>query len=211
MDLDPPADVGELNRRAEAWLARYAHAVVHRTTRVAPDVRFRIEQPLLTELPRVRFDTARREPRRVGRVPMIEWDGVFYSVPPDVVGHIVEARQPVIGGVVEIRFAGRLVAIHRLAAPGSEPQWLPEHRSAAEAIALGRHGRHLRCVDDDEPVAAAVVELDLGDGDYEVDTPNLDVFERIGPHPDDPWGRERAADGRTEPGFCGCECFGDGR
>jgi hypothetical protein len=211
MDLDPPADVGELNRRAEAWLARYAHAVVHRTTKVPPDERFRIEQPLLAALPRVRFDTARREPRRVGRVPMIEWDGVFYSVPPDVVGQMVEARQPVIGDVVEIRFAGRLVATHRLAAPGSEPQWLPEHRAAAEAIALGRHGRHLRPVDEGDSIAAAVVELDLGDGDYDVDTPDLDLFGVIGPHPDDSWSPDRAADGDTGPGLFGCECFGGGR
>ena len=210
MDLDPPEDVGELNRRAEAWLARYAHAVVHRTTKVTPDERFRIEQPLLGALPRVRFDTARREPRRVGRVPMVEWDGVFYSAPPEVVGQMVEIRQPVIGDVVEVRFVGRLVAVHRVAASGSEPQWLPEHRAAAEAIALGRHGRHLRPVGEDGPVAAAVVGLDLGDGDYDVDTPDLDEFELIGPHPDDPWGPERAADGHTEPGFFGCECFGGG-
>jgi transposase len=39
MDLDPPDDIAELNRRAERWLARYAHAVVHRTTRVTPDER----------------------------------------------------------------------------------------------------------------------------------------------------------------------------
>ena len=210
MDLDPPEDVGELNRRAEVWLARYAHAVVHRTTKVTPDERFRIEQPLLGALPRVRFDTARREPRRVGRVPMVEWDGVFYSAPPEVVGQMVEIRQPVIGDVVEVRFVGRLVAVHRVAASGSEPQWLPEHRAAAEAIALGRHGRHLRPVGEDGPVAAAVVGLDLGDGDYDVDTPDLDEFELIGPHPDDPWGPERAADGHTEPGFFGCECFGGG-
>ena len=63
---DSPVNIGELNRRAEAWLARYAHAVVHRSTKVTPDERFRIEQPLLGRLPRVRFDTARREPRRVG-------------------------------------------------------------------------------------------------------------------------------------------------
>ncbi|MEJ7719072.1 MAG: hypothetical protein WKF58_00815 [Ilumatobacteraceae bacterium] len=125
MDLDPPADIGELNRRAEAWLARYAQAVVHRTTKVTPDARFRIEQPLARHVPRVRFDTARREPRRVGRVPMIEWDGIFYSVPPDVVGQMVETRQPVVGDVVEIRFVGRLVATHRRAPAGPNRSGCP--------------------------------------------------------------------------------------
>jgi hypothetical protein len=42
-DLDPPADIGELNRRAEQCLSRYAHAVVHRTTKVHPDERFSTE------------------------------------------------------------------------------------------------------------------------------------------------------------------------
>jgi len=179
---------------------------------VTPDARFVIEQPLLGALPRVRFDTARREPRRVGRFPLIEWDGVFYSVPPRAVGHVVEGRQPVTATVLELRLGGDLVAVHRVAAPGSDPQWLPEHRAAAEAIALGRHGRHLRPVDDiDLGAAEPAVVLDLGDGDYDVEAPDLDMFGSIGPHPDDPWGRERGSESHTEPGFSGCECFGGAR
>ncbi len=46
MDLDPPADVGELNRRVGPWLAAYVHAVAHRSTGVAPKVRLGIERPL---------------------------------------------------------------------------------------------------------------------------------------------------------------------
>jgi len=206
MDLDPPGDIGELNRRAEAWLARYAHAVMHRTTKVRPDERFRIEQPLLARLPRVRFDTARREPRRVGRVPMIEWDAVFYSAPPAVAGQVIEARQPVASSTLELRFAGRLIAIHRLVAPGSEPQWLPEHRAAAEAIALGRHDRHLRRVVDLNQ--RAVVGVDLGAGDYDVEVPDLDMFEAIGPHPDVTLGVDHAAQANVEDGFDGCGCLG---
>ena len=211
MDLDPPGDIAELNRRADAWLAKHAHAVVHRTTKTTPDARFVIEQPLLGRLPRVRFDTARREPRRVGRFPLIEWDGVFYSLPPRAVGHIVEGRQPVIGAVLELRLGGELVAVHPLAVAGSDPQWLPEHRAAAEAIALGRHGRHLRPVDDiDIGAVEPVAVLELGDGDFDVDAPDLEMFGSIGPHPDDPWGRERGSESHTEPGFSGCECFGGG-
>jgi hypothetical protein len=114
---------------------------------------------------------------------MIEWDTVFYSVPPDVVGDVVEVRQPVAEHLVEVQFAGRLVATHRLAVSGSEPQWLPEHRTRAEAIALGR--KHLRSVTDDEAVAVpvAVGGLELGDGDYDVDAPDLAVYEPTGPHP----------------------------
>ena len=120
--------------------------MAHRSTGVAPEGRMGAEKPLLAPLPRMRFDTARREPRVVGRVPLVEWDGVFYSAPPEAAGHIVEARQAVDSAVLQLRLGGRLIAEHRIAAPGSDPQWLAEHRAAAEAIAMGRHGRHLRAV-----------------------------------------------------------------
>lgn len=152
-DLDPPADVGELNRGVGPWLATYVHALVHRSTGVAPAERLRSEAPLLAALPRVRFDTARREPRRVGRVPMVEWDGVFYSLPPDVAGQVIEARVATASSLLELRLGGRLIAEHRLAAAGAESQWLPEHRVAAEAIALAHHQRHLRPVAGDEQPA----------------------------------------------------------
>jgi hypothetical protein len=142
----------------------------------------------------------------------VEWDGVFYSVSPDAVNHLVEARQPVTEPTLEVRLAGRVVAVHRLAAAGSQPQWLPEHRAAAEAIALGRHGRHLRAVHDhDVPADVVPVLLELGDGDYDVAEPDLDLLGSIGPHPDDHPDPDRGADGHTAPGFFGCECFGGGR
>ena len=47
-----------------------------------------------------------------------------------------------------MRLAGASSPCTRSLPPGREPQWLPEHRAAAEAIALGRHGRHLRPVAD---------------------------------------------------------------
>jgi hypothetical protein len=190
-------------------LARWSHAVIHGTTKVRPDERFAVEAGLLQALPRVRFDTARREPRRVGRVPMVEWDTVFYSAPPEVVGEIVEARAPVDAGVLELRFAGQLVAVHRLAPAGSEPQWLPEHRIAAEAIAMGRH-RHLRAVADTAVMVTqgSVVGLELGDGDYDVDTPDLAEYDRIGPHPHLDLVVDNASEGIVEDGFDGCGCLG---
>jgi hypothetical protein len=140
---------------------------------------------------------------------MIEWDTVFYSAPPEVVGTMVECRQPVDGGILEIRFAGRLVATHALAPHGSEPQWLAEHKAATEAITLGRHGRRLRVVGDEAPtVAAPVSVLDLGDGDYDIDIPDLAVFERVGPHPR----LDVAVDiADTGDGFLGCGCTGGRR
>ena len=143
---------------------------------------------------------------------MIEWDGVFYSAPPEVAGCIVEARQAVASSVLELRFAGRLVAEHRVVAVGSEPQWLPEHRAAAEAIALGRHGRHLRAVSDaDEARVVPACTLELGEGDYDVADPDLALFGAIGPHPGIDDGEERGFSARTAGGFVGCECTGGGR
>jgi hypothetical protein len=135
---------------------------------------------------------------------------VFYSVPPEAVGALVEARRPVSDPILEIRLAGRLVAVHQLAAAGSEPQWLPEHRAAGEAIALGRHGRHLRAVEGVETSTVPSAVLELGDGDYDVDEPDLALFGSIGPHPDDHADPDRRSQGHTEPGFSGCECLGGG-
>ena len=112
---------------------------------------------------------------------MIEWDTVFYSAPPEVATRVVEARQAVGQGDLEIRFAGRLVATHRLVPAGSDPQWLPEHRAAAEAIALGR--KHLRAVTDHPEVIVPTpaTDLDLGHGDYDVEPPDLAELGVIGP------------------------------
>ncbi len=207
-DLDPPGDIGELNRRVGPWLARHVHAVAHRSTGVAPEVRLRSEGPLLGRLPPMRFDTARREPRRVGRVPMIEWDTVFYSMPPSAAGQLVEVRQAVASPLLELRIAGRLIAEHRLAPPGSEPQWLPAHRAAAESIALGRHGARLRPVGEHQAPPVATAGLDLGEGDYDVEDPDLEVFERIGPHPGADPAVDIAAGASPGQGLSGCGCTG---
>ena len=182
MDLDPPQDIGELNRRAPQWLARYVHPVVHGTTKVAPAERFAIEAPLLGHLPPVRFDTAVRDTRKVGRIPMVEWDTVFYSAPPELAGKVIEVRQPVGHDVLELRFLGRIVAIHALVPPGSEPQWLPEHKTAAERAALGR--RRLQSVDELAVTGTHTVigGVDLGAGDYDVAIPDLRAMGAIGGH-----------------------------
>lgn len=209
-DLAPPADVGELNRRVGPWLATYVHSAAHGTTGVAPAERLGSEAALLGPLPRVRFDTARREPRRVGRVPMVEWDTVFYSTPPEAAGQVVEARQGVASSVLELRLAGRLIAEHRIAPPGSEPQWLPEHKAAAEAIALSRHGRHLRPVAEVDQPPGAASGLELGDGDFDVEAPDLAPFGLIGPHPDTDPPVDIASTGLTAGRFSGCGCLGGG-
>ena len=88
--LGPPADLDELNVRAQRWRARRVWPVAHHTTGVPPTERLAIEEPFLKPLPRGRFDTAHGEPRRVHiALPLIEWRGVRHSVPSACLGQRV--------------------------------------------------------------------------------------------------------------------------
>jgi hypothetical protein len=93
-----------------------------------------------------------------------------------VLGQLVEVRRGVDAGEFSVRWAGRTVATHRLAerGVGTEIVWDPAHRAATEAIARASRrepvGGHLRLV---EPPSAGIDSLGLGEGDYDVDTPDL--------------------------------------
>jgi len=173
--LSPPSSIAEINSRAEIFLETRVHARPHSTTGVPPSERLPLEAPIMAVLPRVRFDAAYVEVRRVHPVlPLVEWRGVSYSVPPDALGELVECRAPVGEGLLEIRLAGRQIALHRVALSGAGPIWEPEHRRAAELIALGRHvseRRHL-CVVTDDPVIP-------GD-DYAVEAVDLSRYDLDG-------------------------------
>lgn len=86
LDIDgPPADLAELNNRAQVWLAERVHAVASRSTGVPPAERALLEREFRAPLPTVRFDTDYVETRRVHNVvPFVAVDGVRYSVPPNV-------------------------------------------------------------------------------------------------------------------------------
>jgi len=104
----------------------------------------------------------------------VEWDGVAYSVPPEVVGSKVVCRVGVDTDVLEVSWGSTVVARHRLSPGATEPVWDPAHRAAAEAMALGRHRPNLALVaPPDEPRSAG--RLELGEGDYDVDAPDLEA------------------------------------
>jgi hypothetical protein len=147
---------------------------VSRPTGEPPAVRLEVERPFLAPLPRVRFDTDYVETRRVHTAfPFVVIDGVRYSVPPRVLGQLVEIRRPVDAERFEIRWAGQPIAAHTIkrAARREEIVWDAEHRKAAEDEALNRTPRrHLHVV---EPVPELVQQrLDLA-GDVDVDEPDL--------------------------------------
>jgi transposase len=176
--LGAPSSLGELNRRAGPWLAERVHARPHSTTGVPPAERLETERRFLSALPRRRFDTAYADSRRVHpRLPLVEWDGVAYSVPPAWVGQLVRCRVEVDGDILEIGAGPTALCRHRLQPGATEAVWEPAHRAAAEAIALGRGRPKLHVVA--APAApTAPARLDLGPGDYQIET--LDLQDRYG-------------------------------
>lgn len=180
-----PADLAELNRRAERWLAERVHALPSRSTGEAPTARLAVERAFLSPLPRTRFDSDYVESRRVHNiVPFITVDGARYSMPAETLGQLVEIRRQVDAGEFTVAWAGRPVVTHQLGVPG-DTVWHPEHHAAAQAIALGRHRdreeRHLHLVASATGEVPAVVgRLDLGGDDYDVATPDLDARYNVG-------------------------------
>lgn len=181
--LGAPRAIGELNSRGERFLVERVHGRPHATTGVAPAERLEAERRFLGALPRRRFDTAYVETRRVHpRLALVEWDGVPYSVPPEVVGSAVTCRVEVDTDELHILWGAKLVSRHRLSPGASEPVWDPAHRAAAEAIALGRAHPHLTLVAPWAPDADDANDshdwsgrLDLGEGDYDIEQVDLEV------------------------------------
>jgi transposase len=171
-----PTDVDELNARAAAWLDARVHAVASRTTGERPAARLEAERAFLTPLPRARFDTDYVEARRVHTsFPFVTLDGVRYSVPPQVLGQLVEIRRQVDAVRFDIRWAGQKIATHTLAPAGADEVWDTAHRQAAENEALDRRPRrHLQVVPEPEPTPPPRQQrLELGPGDFDVELPDL--------------------------------------
>lgn len=177
--LGAPTSTAELNDRAQLFLGGRVHDRVHSTTGVAPAVRVETERRFLGPLPRRRFDTAYVEDRRVHpRLPLIEWDGVRYSVPPECLGHKVACRVEVDSTALEVISGAAVVARHMLSPGATEPVWEPAHRAAAEAIALGRTRPVLHLVAPPQPdqTRSTTGRIELGGSDhYEVAAVDLAV------------------------------------
>jgi transposase len=172
--LGAPVSLAELNERAQAWVSKRVHARTHSTTGERPEDRLQVERGLLGPLPQRRFDTAYVEDRRVHpKLPLIEWDSVPYSVPPECLGQKVTCRREVDSEVLEVSLGAKVVVRHRLCPGATEPVWDPAHRAAAEAIALGRSRTGLQLVKPPEQELPRPRRLELGEGDYDVEAPDL--------------------------------------
>ena len=160
--LGPPSSIPELNERAKSWLAERVNGRRHSVTKERPTDRLATERRFLAPLPRRRFDTAYRATRRVHvALPFVEWDSVRYSVPPECLGQLVEARVEVDSGILDITWAGRPVASHESVAPGSPDGWDKAHRRAAEAAASRRTRPVLQVVPPPAPAATGAPTGDL--------------------------------------------------
>ncbi len=167
--LGPPSSLAELNETSSAWLAKRVNGRVHSSTGAAPAHRLDVERSFLAALPPHRFDTAYREPRRVHvALPLIEWDAVRYSVPPECLGQTVGARVEVDSEELHVTWGARTVATHHLVDAPHDDVWDPAHRQAAEAAALGRTKVPLRLVEG-PLVPRPATPL----ADFDVDEPDL--------------------------------------
>lgn len=168
-----PADCGELNRRAEAFLAERVHAVPSRTTGEPPAQRLVLERSFLQPLAFGRFDSDYVETRRVHNIlPFISVDGSRYSVPTNVLGQKVQIRRPVDSNRFTISWAGEVIATHTLVEGSNLDVWDPEHRFAAQAAALNdNHDRPvLRLISNTPPELAT--KLEVGEG-FDVEAVDL--------------------------------------
>ena len=168
-----PADVAELNARAQAWLDERVHSVASRTTGEPPAQRMVLERSFLQPLPTDRFDTDYVETRRVHNIlPFISVDGSRYSVPTNVLGQKVEIRRAVDSTMFSIAWAGKVIATHTLVSDVRVDVWDPQHRFAAQSAALSDRPERpiLRLIT--ETAADEPGRLEIGEG-FDVDPPDL--------------------------------------
>lgn len=116
-----------LNQLAEQWLGEEADQRVQGTVREVVAERFEREAVKLQPLPSVRYDTSYQERRRVAWDGYIEVRGNRYSVPAQLVGHIVSIRLS-LDGELRVYARDELVTRHRLQAATTGWVGLPEHQ-----------------------------------------------------------------------------------
>jgi transposase len=117
-----------LNQLAEQWLAQEADRRVQGTVKEVVAERFAREAPALHGLPRVRYDTAYRESRRVSWDGYVEVRGNRYSVPIHLAGHGVVVRIG-LDDLLEVSAGEEQVARHALQTAAQGWVRVPEHHA----------------------------------------------------------------------------------
>ncbi len=109
------ADLATANAAVRVWCAE-VNAQVHSTIAAVPAERLATERGVLRPLPTLRRALCTGETRKVDRLATIRVGAARYSVPPVLVGQVVQVHAD--EGAVSITHAGREVATHRPVAPG---------------------------------------------------------------------------------------------
>lgn len=126
------ADLGDAQRRAEAWCRTTAGLRIHGTTQARPAEVFAAEEaPRLLPAPDEAYDLPTYAKPKVHRDHHVEVDKALYSVPGNLIGCRVSARAD--SKLVKIFHRGTLVKVHPRVPPGgrhTDPDDLPAEKTA---------------------------------------------------------------------------------
>lgn len=115
-----------LNETARWWLAEVNDRRIHGTTKCTPLQRHAEEKPYLIELPSIRFDTAQVVYRLVDSEGRVAYGDNRYSVPWQLVGHLLPVR--ILENQLQVYNSSiDLVATHNLLRGKNETQIDPAH------------------------------------------------------------------------------------
>lgn len=127
------SDLSDLNGQLRHWLDTEANVRLHGTTKEAPVVRYQQEKSLLRLAEAIpAYPLQAVEVRKVAWDCHASFEGVRYSVPPEVAGKEVEVRSA--QGEVSFWYADQEVARHVQAPAGSPAVSRPEHMLAVRAL-----------------------------------------------------------------------------
>jgi len=124
-----------LNQLAEHWLVEEADQRLQGTVKEVVAERFERERPALKPLPKMRYDTAYFEFRRVAYDSYIDVHGNRYSVPAELVGQRVAVRIG-LDGALRVYQSENLVATHLLRSRQEGWSTVPSHHTDLWKAAL---------------------------------------------------------------------------
>jgi len=123
------ANLEDLNRQLERWLAQIANARVHATTDRVIGEHFAQERASLLPLPAGAFNATLKLQRRVSHEGMVSVGGNLYSVPDGTRSRALEVHT--LAREIHIFEDGMLIAAHPILSGRHQRSLLPEHRKLA--------------------------------------------------------------------------------
>ena len=123
------ANLEDLNRQLDRWLAEIANARVHATTDRVIGEHFAQERSSLLPLPAGAFNATLKLQRRVSHEGMVSVGGNLYSVPDGTRSRALEVHT--LAREIHIFEDGMLIAAHPILSGRHQRSLLPEHRKLA--------------------------------------------------------------------------------